>query len=150
MNNTEQNESVDLFRRENIRLGLPSVERQNAVIQTGELLLAGGYVTQEYIPSMVERDRDLSVYMGEGLAIPHCTSEGKKYINQSGIVLLQYPDGIRFDNELAYILIGIAGLGEDHMGLLQKVAATFMEADEATLDKLFHTNDIDYVYSLFA
>jgi len=97
---------------------------------------------------MIIREEEVSIYMGAGLALPHCTNEGRAYIRNSGIVVFQYPEGIDFGGEKAYILIGIAGAGDDHLAILQNVATTFMDCDEAALQKLYTTSDVDFVYNL--
>ncbi|MEI8198588.1 MAG: PTS sugar transporter subunit IIA [Eubacteriales bacterium] len=140
----------NLFSRESILLGLPSTDKYSAIRQTGELLVALGSVTPAYIDSMIEREKEVSIYMGSGLALPHCTNSGRAQIINSGLVVLQYPDGIDFGDEKAYILVGIAGAGDDHLEILSKVATIFMECDEESLKKLFTTTDIEYVYKTIA
>lgn len=137
-----------ILTRDSIKLGLPSVDKFTAIRQTGDLLVARGCVTPEYVDSMIIREEEVSIYMGAGLALPHCTNEGRVFIRKSGIVIFQYPQGIDFGDEKAFILIGIAGAGEDHLAILQNVATTFMECDEAALQKLYSTDDVDFVYNL--
>lgn len=49
----------------------------------------------------------------------------KKEILESGIVIAQYPEGVDFgDGNTAYIVIGIAGKGDEHMEILSKIALT--------------------------
>ncbi|WP_366535194.1 PTS sugar transporter subunit IIA, partial [Streptococcus pneumoniae] len=45
----------------------------------------GGYVNEDYIEAMIERDKELSVYMGNFIAIPHGTDAAKKDVLKSGI-----------------------------------------------------------------
>lgn len=148
MSSISKNEKI--FSRDSIRLGLPSTDKYSAIRQTGELLVVLGSVTPAYIESMIEREKEVSIYMGSGLALPHCTNIGRAHIINSGLVVLQYPDGVDFGDEKAYILIGIAGAGDDHLEILSKVATIFMECDEDSLKKLFTTDDIEYVYKMIA
>jgi len=148
MNSSDKN--LKIFSRESIRLGLSSTDKFTAIRRTGELLVELGSVTPAYIDSMIEREKEVSIYMGSGLAIPHCTNSGRVHILRTGLVVLQYPEGIDFGEEKAFILIGIAGAGDDHLEILSKVAATFMECGEDELHKLFATDDIEYVYNLIA
>lgn len=141
-------DSQTILTRDSIRLGLTTTDKYTAIRDTGALLVERGCVTPEYIDSMIIREEEVSIYMGSGLALPHCTNEGRVYIRQSGIVVFQYPQGIDFNGEKAYILIGIAGSGDDHLAILQNVAMTFMDCDEATLNKLYTTDDIEFVYNL--
>lgn len=148
MSDTTNNQKI--FSRESIRLGLPSTDKYTAIRQTGDLLVEQGSVTPAYIDSMIDREKEVSIYMGSGLALPHCTNEGRVHILKSGLVVMQYPQGIDFGGEKAYILVGIAGAGDDHLDILSNVATTFMECGEDVLHKLFTTDDVEFVYNLIA
>lgn len=60
---------------------------------------------------MLRREESATTYMGMGIAIPHGTSDAKKCVLHSGIVVLQYPGGVAFGDEKAYLVVGIAGVG---------------------------------------
>lgn len=108
-----------------IRTKLPSVEKFEAIRAAGKLLNELGYVEEEYIEAMCEREKLASIYMGMGVAIPHGTAEAKNRVKKSGIVVLQYPDGVDFGGEeKANLVIGIAGVGEEHLEVLGKIAGT--------------------------
>ena len=64
-----------ILSREGIKLGLPSVSMEEAIIAAGELLRDLGYVDDDYIPAIIRRNEEASVYMGLGLAIPHGTED---------------------------------------------------------------------------
>ena len=36
--------------------------------------------------------------------------------------MLQYPEGVDFDGEKAQLVFGIAGIGDEHLGLLAKIS----------------------------
>ena len=74
-----------------------------------------------YADAMVEREKLVSTYMGMGVAIPHGTSQKKGTVKKSGVVLLQYPQGVDFGDEKAYLVFGIAGVGNDHLDPLGNV-----------------------------
>ena len=73
----------------NIFLGLDSVSKEEAITLAGRKLVENGYVKEEYIPAMLEREKVMTTYMGMGVAIPHGVNEAKKEILSSGIVILQ-------------------------------------------------------------
>lgn len=141
-------EKEPILTREYIKLGLPSTDKFTVIRQGGEMLVERGCVTPEYIDSMIAREKEVTNYMGVGLALPHCKNEGRAFIRKSGIIVCQYPQGIDFDGEIAYIVISIAGAGDDHLEILQNIAMTFMDCDEATLHKLYTTDDVEFVYNL--
>lgn len=138
-----------VLQKENIRLGLKSMSRNEAIRLAGELLYNSGYVEKEYIEAMLERENDLTTYIGKGIAIPHGVGKAKGYIKKSGMVVLQFPEGVVFGEETAYLVIGIAGAGNEHLSILSNIA-TVIDTEEADkLTKLRTTNDADYLYDLF-
>ena len=114
-----------------------------AIRAAGALLAKRGYVDDSYADAMVEREKLVSTYMGMGVAIPHGTSQKKGTVKKSGVVLLQYPQGVDFGDEKAYLVFGIAGVGNDHLDLLGNVCEIL--EDEDALEQLKTTSDMNYV-----
>lgn len=135
---TEEKET-GILRIKNILTGLPSESKDDAILRAGHMLEASGYVDPGYAESMLERERIVSTYMGMGLAIPHGTSETKALVRESGIVVLQYPEGVDFGGEKARLVIGIAGVGDDHLDILAKIGAAL--DDEEVLERLSVTSN---------
>lgn len=119
----------DVLTAENIELNQSFQHKDDAITAAGRILLQNGYVTKAYIPSMLERDRDVSVYVGNHLAIPHGMPDSDPYILKSGISVIQVPGGVRFDAHTAYIIIGIAGKNNTHVDMLSKIAVVCMEEE---------------------
>lgn len=143
--NTRQGATeVPMLMRSNVLTGLPSESKEEAILRAGALLEASGYVDEKYAPAMLEREGISSTYMGMGLAIPHGTAEAKESVLRSGIVVLQYPEGVDFDGEKARLIVGIAGVGDEHLSILAKVAGAL--DDEALLEKLSTTPDPEEIY----
>lgn len=122
---------------ENIVLGLKSVSKEEAIVMTGQKLFENGYVKEEYIEAMLEREKIMTTYMGMGVAIPHGVNEAKKEILSSGIVILQFPEGVDFDGEKAYLMIGIAGVGNEHLEILSNIAIVL---DDELTERLKDSN----------
>ena len=133
--------------REGIKLGLPTVSMEEAIVAAGELLRDLGYVDDDYIPAMIRRNEEASVYMGLGLAIPHGTEDAKRDVKRSGIIVMQYPDGVEFNGGTAQLVIGIAGVGDEHLGILGQITEAVTE--EEILEELKKTTDVDYVLNTF-
>ena len=140
---SKANGSVMKIQAEDIQLGLPSVTKEEAIRAAGALLAKRGYVDETYADAMVEREKLVSTYMGMGVAIPHGTSQKKGTVKKSGVVLLQYPQGVDFGDEKAYLVFGIAGVGNDHLDLLGNVCEIL--EDEDALEQLKTTSDMNYV-----
>ncbi len=107
---------------QNIFLNLTASSKEEAIELAGKKLLENGYIEQGYVDGMLEREKVATTFLGMGFAIPHGTNESKKFVKSSALVVLQFPEGVDFDGELAYILIGIAGVGDEHLDILSKVA----------------------------
>lgn len=107
--------------------------KEEAIRYCGQKLVEAGCVDEEYIDAMVERDNMLSVYMGNFIAIPHGTDEAKKYVKKSGICVVQVPDGVNFgmeeEEKIATVLFGIAGVGDEHLQLVQQIALYCSDMD---------------------
>lgn len=128
----------------NIRIGLPAEPKEEAIRRAGELLVAGGYARPEYVDAMLRREELATTCLGMGLAIPHGISDAKERVLRSGIVILQYPDGVDFDGEKAHLIVGIAGVGDEHLEILARLSASF--EDEELLQRLMTATDPQVIY----
>ena len=134
----------EVLRPGNIRTGLSSEPKEAAIRRAGELLAAGGYVEPGYADAMLRREESATTYMGMGIAIPHGTSDAKKCVLHSGIVVLQYPGGVAFGDEKAYLVVGIAGVGDAHLDILARLGEVF--GDEELLRRLTTEDDPQAIY----
>ena len=134
-----QVKETSILKSDNIILGLKSESKEEAIERAGKMLVKEGYVNNNYIAAMQEREKIVSTYIGMGIAIPHGVGEAKKEVKESGIVVLQYPYGVVFGDDLAYLVIGIAGVGDDHLEILSNIATSL--EDETLVDKLKNTNN---------
>ena len=133
----------DVIVRESIVLNQPSVSKEDAIKRAGQLLVERGCVEPQYVDAMLERERLVSTYMGMGIAIPHGTSQAKGTVKKTAITMIQYPEGVDFGDEKAQLVFGIAGIGDEHLDLLGKIADCL--DDEEVLEKMKTTNDIDWI-----
>ena len=105
-----------------IRLGLTASDRFDAVRQSGQVLVEIGAVEPPYVDAMLERERLISTSLGEGFAIPHGTDESKRYIRETMLSFLQFPDGVAWDDDDVIVCVGIAAVGDEHVGVLANLA----------------------------
>ena len=90
---------------------------------------------ETYVDAMQEREKLITTYMGMGVAIPHGTSQAKGTVKKTGIVFLQYPEGVDFGDEKAQLVFGIAGIGDEHLDLLAKICEV-LEDEEGKSDRI--------------
>lgn len=122
-------ENNTLLNEGNILLGLESESKEEAIIRAGELLFNNGYTKYEYIDSMLERENIISTYIGLGIAIPHGTESGKSEVEKAGIIVLQYPKGIKFGTQTAYLLIAVAAKHDEHLEIISSIAKSLEDIE---------------------
>lgn len=114
---------------ENIVLNQQIGSKEEAIRTTGQLLVDRGYVEPAYIEKMLEREQLATTYMGNFVAIPHGTDDAKSAVKESGIAIIQVPDGVSFDGNEVKLLIGIAGKGDEHLEILSQIAIVCSEEE---------------------
>lgn len=120
--------------------------KDDAIREAGALLVAAGAVDESYVASMLEREASVSTYMGNFLAIPHGTNEAKDAILRSALSLVRYADPIDWDGEPVRFAVGIAGLNNEHLDILSKIAIVFSDEDE--VQRLIDAESADEIYAL--
>ncbi len=130
----------------NIKVGAKAADKWEAITEAGTLLVKGGFVGMEYVDAMIEREKITTTYLGMGIAIPHGTESAKKQVLRTGISIIQYPEGVDFDGEKAYLVIGIAGVGDEHLELLARVSEAL--DDEEVFERLKNTTNPEDIYKV--
>jgi mannitol PTS system EIIA component len=129
-----------------IRVPGTARSKDDAIREAGEMLVEAGAVTPEYIDSMFERERSVSTYMGNYLAIPHGTNESKESIKRSALSVIRYDSPIDWDGNEVRFAMGIAGYQGGHMDILSRVAILFSDTDE--VDKLVAAQSAEELFEL--
>ena len=114
-----------------IRLGLRATDRFDAVRQSGQVLVEIDAVEPPYVDAMLERERGISTSLGEGFAIPHGTEESRRWIKGTMLSFLQFPDGVEWDDDTVTVCIGIAAVGDEHVGVLANLARVLTVPEQA-------------------
>ena len=65
-----QVKETSILKSDNIILGLKSESKEEAIERAGKMLVKEGYVNNNYIAAMQEREKIVSTYIGMGIAIP--------------------------------------------------------------------------------
>ena len=135
-----------LLEKKNIVLNCKPVSPEEAIKAVGKRMVESGYVEESYIQGMLDREASFSVAIGSHVAIPHGTEESRKAIKKTGLIVMTYPEGIQWGDELVRLVVGIASTGEDHLGILGKIVEV-AETEEDT-DKLVDDATVDQLYKL--
>jgi|TARA_B100001769_G_scaffold267578_1_gene255081 mannitol/fructose-specific phosphotransferase system IIA component len=136
--------------KESILTNKVFLDNKEATIAAGNLLLENGYIEKEYIDSMLEKleTQSFATYIGNGVAIPHGMSDGSKYVTNTGISVIQVPEGVDWNEEKAYIVVGIAANSDDHMNVLASLADAIEDVEDAK--KLWSETSVEKIYELLS
>ncbi len=139
---------ADVLPIEGIRLGRKASDKWDAIRQSGALLVELGAVEPAYADTMLERERSVSTYIGEGVAIPHGTDASRALVRQTTLGVLQFPDGVDWDGQKVTLCVAIAAKGEEHVTVLSALAQILMEPDQAA--RLRTSADVAEVHRLLS
>jgi len=139
---------AEILSRETIRLQATAESKVDAIRQAGELLVNAGCVKSAYVQGMLEREKTMSTFVGNGVSIPHGQFDDLELVNRSGISVLQVPQGIEWQpGMIVYLIVGIAATHGEHISILQNLAEVV--EDEETAELLAKTTDpqviLDYL-----
>ncbi|MGD6877692.1 PTS mannitol transporter subunit IICBA [Bacillus infantis] len=125
----ETQENNDLLLEKYVFLNQKFNHKDEAIRFAGRALADGGYVRENYIEAMIERDEMTSTYMGNDVAIPHGTEAAKQEVIKSGFTVIQVPEGVDFNGEKVRLIFGIAGKDGTHLEILSSIAVTCSEME---------------------
>ena len=133
-----------LLAESSIRLDLTAMDREDAIRQTGAALLEADAVDVSYIDAMLERERSVSTFVGEGVAIPHGTLAGKDSVKKDALVVLRFPNGVDWGGSDVRVCVGIAARGNGHIALLSQLAVVLLDPHQAAALRAATTTDEVY------
>jgi PTS system mannitol-specific IIA component len=132
----------------NVRVANRAANRDDAIREAGSILVEVGAVDPAYVDSMLERESSVSTYMGNFLAIPHGTNEAKDKIRRSALSVIRYDDPVDWGGEEARFVVGIAGIENEHLEILSKIAIIF--SDDDAVQRLVEAGSADELHSLLS
>ncbi|MDE0122231.1 MAG: PTS sugar transporter subunit IIA [bacterium] len=135
---------------EAITLGEEAQTQSEAIDRVAGMLFDLGAVEAGYGDSMRTREEVISTFLGNGIALPHCTYEDRGLIKRTSLVLAQYPAGIPWGDEddVAYLVFGLAAVGEEHLAVMSHLAEVL--DDEDLCSRLAVTTDSEFVRDTLA
>ena len=103
-----------------VRLGATAADWQDALQQAARDLETAGRTSPDYLAGMMAREQQSSTVLGNGIAIPHGTPESREAVLQTGIRIVQFPEGITWhDNARVHVLVAIAAQSDEHLDILR-------------------------------
>ncbi len=108
--------------------------RKDALALIAAKMLEKGYVSSAYLEALEARERAVSTYLTNGIAIPHGVNEAKSLVAKTGVVIVQIPEGVVWNDkgDRVFLAVGIAAAGNEHNEVLQKLTGVVMDEALAT------------------
>jgi len=114
---------------QDIILAQAAENKQDAIKSIANGLLEKGYVEGGYVNGMLAREAQNTTFLGNGIAIPHGTTDTRDQIKQTGVILHHFPEGVNWgDDNTVYLAIGIAAKSDQHLEIL-KMLTKVLSAD---------------------
>jgi len=133
--------------QQDIHLGAAASGKQEAIRQVAAALTSAGCVSAAYVDGMLQRELQTSTYLGNGIAIPHGTTDTRDLVLNTGVQVFQFPQGIEWgDGQTAYVVIGIAARSDEHLALLRQL--THVLSDDSVAEQLAKTTSAEELRSL--
>lgn len=106
----------------NIKLNQSSNDKLSAIKVIAADLTEKGLVQQGYVEGMLNREGQNSTFLGNGIAIPHGTTDTRDLVKETGVAVHHFPNGVDWgDGNTAYVAIGIAAKSDEHLGILKQL-----------------------------
>jgi len=123
-----------------VRLAAQAADKTDAIRQVGQLLVESGNIEPAYVDSLLAREQVANTFLGNGIAIPHGVPKDRGLIKQTGVAVLQVPDGVEWNpGDRVQLVVGIAAKSDEHLQILTNLTSVLGDAQEAA--RLAHTKD---------
>lgn len=120
---------------QDIHPGQQAGNKEEAIRQVASALVSAGNVANGYVDGMLAREQQTSTFLGNGIAIPHGTTDTRDQVLKTGVQVYQFPQGVTWgEGQTAYVAIGIAASSDEHLGLLRQL--THVLSDDAVAEQL--------------
>ncbi|WP_341536010.1 fused PTS fructose transporter subunit IIA/HPr protein [Actinobacillus equuli] len=127
---------------QNIRLNGTASNKEEAIKLVAAGLVANGNVVEGYEAGMLARETQTSTFLGNGIAIPHGTLDTRHLVQNTGVQIYQFPQGVEWgEGNKAYVVIGIAAKSDEHLALLRQLTGVL--SDEEAAATLAKTQDVE-------
>lgn len=133
-----------------VQLNAHAQDKNQAIALVAQGLARNGNVSLSYATCMWQREQQASTYLGNGIAMPHGDVKGQAQVQHTGVYICQFPNGVPWSenqDEIAYIVIGIAAKSDAHLPLLRQLTSVLN--DEAKMAQLVRCNEVDQFLALF-
>ncbi|AXG47112.1 HPr family phosphocarrier protein [Photorhabdus laumondii subsp. laumondii] len=132
---------------QNIHTGAIATSKEDAIRQVAAMLAANGNVGDAYVDGMLQREKQISTYLGNGIAIPHGTLDTRDLVMKTDVQVFHFSQGVEWDQgAMCYVVIGIAARSDEHLALLRQL--THLLSDDRIAKQLKTIESAQALHSL--
>ena len=108
--------------KNDITLSQSATDKFEAIKSIAQSLTEKGLVEQGYVEGMLNRENQNSTFLGNGIAIPHGTTDTRSMVKTTGVAVHHFPEGVEWgDGNTVFVAIGIAAKSDEHLGILKQL-----------------------------
>ncbi|ROV58625.1 fused PTS fructose transporter subunit IIA/HPr protein [Vibrio ponticus] len=132
---------------QDITLNQAHQDKQSAIAFLADQLTNKGLVESNYLSGMQAREAQNSTFLGNGIAIPHGTTDTRDLVKRTGVAIAHFPNGVDWgDGNTVYLAIGIAAKSDEHLGILKQL--TKVLGDDGVEQALQNAKNAEQIISL--
>ncbi|ARV74527.1 fused PTS fructose transporter subunit IIA/HPr protein [Vibrio campbellii] len=130
--------------KNDITLSQSATDKFEAIKNIAQSLTDKGLVEQGYVEGMLNRENQNSTFLGNGIAIPHGTTDTRSMVKTTGVAVHHLPEGVEWgDGNKVFVAIGIAAKSDEHLGILKQLTKVLgADGVEERLRKAKNEDDI--------
>ncbi|EGY9635557.1 PTS sugar transporter subunit IIA [Salmonella enterica subsp. enterica serovar Newport] len=119
---------ISTITADNLHLGCQARNKSDVLTMVANTFKDKGYVSQDCISFLKEREKQVSTFLGNGITLPHLPKSATDIIVKTGIEIFQFPDGVIWDrNNVMFITIGVIAKEKEHIDVLREIALIFSD-----------------------
>lgn len=119
---------ISTITADNLHLGCQARNKSDVLTMVANTFKDKGYVSQDCMSFLKEREKQVSTFLGNGITLPHLPKSATDIIVKTGIEIFQFPDGVIWDrNNVMFITIGVIAKEKEHIDVLREIALIFSD-----------------------
>lgn len=119
---------IEKITASNLYLGCQARNKAEVLTMVGNEFKNKGYVDQDCIHFLNEREQQISTFLGNGITLPHLPKSANDIIVTNGVEIFQFPDGVIWDRtNVMFIAIGVIAKSREHIDVLREIALIFSD-----------------------
>ena len=119
---------IETITADHIHIGCHAKNKSEVLRLVGQEFRKKGFVNQECVSYLEEREKQVSTFLGNGITLPHLPKNSSDIIVKTGVEIFQFPEGVIWDrSNVMFIAIGVIAKEKEHIDVLREVVSIFSD-----------------------